>query len=210
MFKLQARKTELCLLAQEPVTSGSVNVYEARFEFSKDWEGLERVAVFQTGDTAREALLDDSGTCVVPWEVLTVPRVRLLAGVYGTRGGEIVLPTVWADLGSILEGVPTNGEGTRPPTPDPWRQELARKGDRLDYTEAGYLGLFSGDKLLSSVLVSGGGGSIIYRFGHGLKQDGVNVSVDAVSDFKGDNTLPMTAAGVQATVGNIEALLETI
>lgn len=210
MFRLYADKNKLSLLEREPVTSGSVNVYDARFEFSEDWEGLERVAVFQSGDTAREVLLDTGGTCVVPWEVLTVPRVRLLAGVYGKQGGEIVLPTVWADLGSILEGVPTNGEGARPPTPDLWEQELARKGDRLDYTEAGELGLFSGDKLLSSVLVSGGGGSIIYKFGHGLKQEGVNVSVDAVSDFKGDNTLPMTAAGVQTTVGNIEALLETI
>lgn len=49
-----------------------------------------------------------------------------------------------------------------------------------------------------------------YRFGHGLKTDGPNVSVNAVSDFKGDNTLPMTAAGVLSTVGNIEAILSTI
>lgn len=49
-----------------------------------------------------------------------------------------------------------------------------------------------------------------YKFGHGLKQEGLTVSVNSVDDFLGDNTLPMTAAGVQATVGNIEALLETI
>lgn len=49
-----------------------------------------------------------------------------------------------------------------------------------------------------------------YKFGHGLKQEGVTVSVNSVDDFSGDNTLPMTAAGVYASVGNIEALLETI
>lgn len=216
MFRLYADKNKLSLLEREPVTSGSVNVYEARFEFSEDWAELERVAVFQAGGTAREVLLDAGGECVVPWEVLTEkirranPHVRLQAGVYGKRSGKIVLPTVWADLGAILEGVPTNGEGARPPTPELWEQELARKGDRLDYTEAGELGLFSGNKLLNAVPVSGGGGGVIYRFGHGLKQEGVNVSVDAVSDFAGDNTLPMTAAGVQASVGNIEALLATI
>lgn len=209
MFKLQAKKTELCLLEREPTTSGSVNVYEARFEFSEDWEGLEKTAVFRAGEKSVSVLLDDTGETVVPWEVLTVPGKRLEAGVYGTRAAEVVLPTVWADLGYIRTGAAPGG-GARPPTPDIWKQELARKGDRLDYTEAGELGLFSGDKLLSSVPVSGGGGSIIYKFGHGLKQEGVNVSVDAVSDFKGDNTLPMTAAGVQTTVGNIEALLETI
>lgn len=209
MFRLYADKNKLSLLEREPVTSGSVNVYEARFEFSEDWEGLERVAVFRAAGAAREVLLDTGGVCVVPWEVLAAPRVRLLAGVYGTRGGEIVLPTVWADLGSILEGVPTNGEGARPPTPDLWEQELARKGDRLDYTEAGELGLYSGEKLLNSVPVSGGGG-MPFGVGHGLKVVDGNLTVNAVNDFKGDNTLPMTAAGVQTTVGNIEALLETI
>lgn len=69
----------------------------------------------------------------------------------------------------------------------------------------------SGSKTISKVVITGGGGGgIVYRFGHGLKQDGLDVSVDAVSDFSGDNTLPMTAAGVQTSVGNIEALLETI
>ena len=37
-----------------------------------------------------------------------------------------------------------------------WEQELAGKADNLDYTESGELGLFSGEKLLSSVPVQGG------------------------------------------------------
>lgn len=210
MFELYAEKNRLCVRQRELVTGGSVNVYEAVFEFSEDWAGLEKTAVFRArSGKSVSILLGPEGTCVVPWEVLQKPGVRLEAGVYGTRGGTTVLPTVWADLGYIHTGA-APGEGARPPTPDLWQQELARKGDKLDYTEAGELGLFSGDKLLSAVPVTGGGGGIIYKFGHGLKQEGVNVSVDAVSDFTGDNTLPMTAAGVQASVGNIEALLETI
>lgn len=208
MFKLQAKKTELCLLEREPTTSGSVNVYEARFEFSEDWEGLEKTAVFRAGEKSVSVLLDDTGETVVPWEVLTVPGKRLEAGVYGTRAAEVVLPTVWADLGYIRTGAAPGG-GARPPTPDIWKQELARKGDRLDYTEAGELGLYSGDNLLSSVPVSGGGG-MPFGVGHWLKVVDGNLTVNAVNDFKGDNTLPMTAAGVQTTVGNIEALLETI
>lgn len=55
----------------------------------------------------------------------------------------------------------------------------------------------------------GGGG---YRIGHGLLLDRETntLSVNAVSDFEGDNTLPITAAAVQDTVGNIEILLGTI
>lgn len=207
MFLLHAEKNKLSLLEREPVTSGSVNAYAAKFEFSEDWSGLDKTAVFQAGCASREVLLGPEGACVVPWEVLRVPGYQLKAGVYGKQGGDVVLPTVWADLGVILEGVPTGG--SPPPSPELWEQELARKGDGLGYTEAGKLGLYSGDKLLSAVPVSGGGGPV-YRFGHGLRQDGIHISVDSVSDFEGDNTLPMTAAGVQTSVGNIEALLETI
>lgn len=54
------------------------------------------------------------------------------------------------------------------------------------------------------------GGGQTYQFGHGLKLTGNSVSVDTVDDFNGDNTLPMTAAGVETVVGNIEALLGVI
>lgn len=161
MFKLQARKTELCLLAQEPVTSGSVNVYEARFEFSEDWEGLEKTAVFRAGEKSASVLLDGSGTCAIPWEVLTIPGKRLEAGIYGKKGGSVVLPTVWANLGNIHAGTAPANEA-RPPTPDLWQQELDRKGDVLAY-DGLILSLKSGGKTLSSVEIAGGGGTANHR-----------------------------------------------
>lgn len=173
IFHLHAEKNKLTLLEREPVTSGSANIYGVRFEFSAEWEGLDRTAVFEAAGVSREVLLGSSGACVIPWEVLAVPGVRLRAGVYGKRGGEIILPTVWANLGVILEGVPAGGgEGTLPPTPEIWEQELSRKGDGLGYTEEGDLGLFSGDKLLSSVPVSGGeGGTTDHRLLSGRTAD---------------------------------------
>ena len=59
-------------------------------------------------------------------------------------------------------------------------------------------------------LPAGSGGS--YNIGHGLLLDRSSntLSVDTVDDFEGDNTLPITAAAVQNTVGNIEILLGTI
>lgn len=208
MFELYANKTRLTLRKGEPLTSGSVNVYPVRFEFSEDWDGMERVAVFRSGEESRSVVLDADGRCTIPWEVLASPGRQLSAGVYGTRGGDTALPTVWAGLGFILSGAVPGG-GAQPPTPEVWRQELDRKGDGMDY-DGRSLRLKSGDQVLSEVQIKGGGESASYRFGHGLRQDGPDVSVDAVSDFSGDNTLPMTAAGVQAVVGDIEALLETI
>lgn len=156
MFQLSAEKTRLALLEREDVTSGSVNVYEVRFSFSEEWYGLTKTAVFRAGEKNVPVLLDETGACVVPWEVLAAPGLRLEAGVYGTRSGDVVLPTVWADLGYICTGA-APGSPSWPPTPELWEQELARKGDRLDYTEDAELGLFSGDRLLSAVPVSGGG-----------------------------------------------------
>ncbi len=124
MFCLTADKVCLSVEQREPVTSGSVNVYEAQFKFSADWEGLDRTAVFAAGEEQVSVVLDSSNTCVIPWEALQSPRRELRAGVYGTRGGETVLPTVWASLGTIREGC-SPGENAQPPTPDVYSQILA-------------------------------------------------------------------------------------
>lgn len=156
MFIFYADKNKLTVRKREAVTSGSVNAYRARFEFSADWDGLERTAVFKAGTEERSVFLDDTNECGIPWEVLVKPGVRLLAGVYGTRGGEIVLPTVWESLGTILEGVSVPQEGSYPPTPELWQQELERKGDTLEYDGLN-LTLMSGEKALSTVEIAGGG-----------------------------------------------------
>ena len=61
IFILRANKNKLGVLEREPVTSGSVNAYRVRFEFSPDWQGLTRKAVFKTGKGSRTVLLDESG-----------------------------------------------------------------------------------------------------------------------------------------------------
>lgn len=124
MFILSANKVCLNIEAREPVTSGSVNVYEVQFKFSADWDGLDRTAVFAAGEEQVSVVLGSSNTCTIPWEVLQSPRRELRAGVYGTKGGEVVLPTVWASLGTIREGC-SPGEEAQPPTPDVYGQILA-------------------------------------------------------------------------------------
>lgn len=158
MFQLYAEKIQLTVREKEPVTSGSVNVYPVRFEFSADWNGLSRKAVFRAGAVSRTAALDQDGACTIPGEVLERPGCHLFAGVCGRQGEEIVLPTVWANLGMILEGAVLSGDAPEPgPLPDDWQEALNSKGDTLAYTDGGELGLYSGDKLLSSVPVASGG-----------------------------------------------------
>lgn len=157
MFILHADKNKLTLRNREPVTSGSVNVYPVRFEFSPDWDGLQKTAVFRAGNGSVSLLLNDSNEVVnIPWEVLRKPGIALQVGIYGTRGEDEVLPTVWANMGVILEGAEP-GEIARPPTPDLWQQELAGKADGMKYDGLN-LHLKSGEKTLSTVRIVSNGG----------------------------------------------------
>lgn len=188
MFLLYANKNKLTVRRDEPVTSGSVNVYDAKFGFSDDWNGLSQKVVFKGSGQTRPVLLDKNGQCVIPREVLTTSGGRLSVGVYGTKD-ETALPTVWADLGPILEGVSVQGE-QYPPTPELWEQELARKGDRLKY-DGYYLSLMSGDTTLSTVEIAGGEGGGQPGYSPTVKMeptpenDGV---VLTITDLQGDHT----------------------
>ena len=117
MFILNAERSGLTVLQKEPVTSGSGEVYRVRFQFSRHWEDLKATAVFRAGDTSVTVLLDKSGVCRIPWKVLTTPGVQLQAGVYGTKAGSVVRPTLWAGLGTIQEGTGDDGTISEGQTP---------------------------------------------------------------------------------------------
>lgn len=154
MFSLFAKKNVLAVNQREVVTSGSVNVYEVQFQFDSEWDGLEKTAVFRAGDFTVSTLLDETETCIIPWEVFQDAKRTLYAGVYGTKNGNTVLPTIWAPLGEIRQGCEP-GESTQPPTPSVYEQILAEIGN-LDN-----LATSAKDSLVSAInelYYSGGGG----------------------------------------------------
>lgn len=114
MFILEANKTLLKPIQRELITSGSVNVHRVLFEFSEEWAGLTRTAIFRAGTESRSVLLGDDNETVIPWEVLVKPHVHLSCGVYGTKNGDTVLPTIWADMGNIWHGAEPAGEPGQP------------------------------------------------------------------------------------------------
>lgn len=129
MFILYADKNKLEVSKREPVTSGSVNVYTVRFVFT-NWDGLTQKAVFRGSGKIVSVLLDD-GECTIPWETLEKHGGRLYVGVYGTAD-ETVLPTVWADLGIIHEGVIEGDNGRPAPTPDVWKQLVQQSQEAVE------------------------------------------------------------------------------
>lgn len=134
MINVRATKNYIDVIARELLTSGSVNAYTVAFSFDSIWDGLDRTAVFQAGDSKISVILDDTNQCQIPWEVLENPRRTLEVGVYGTRNGTVVLPTVWVSLGEIKQGV-SLGDNNQPPTPDVYGQILQAAKDAEDIAQ---------------------------------------------------------------------------
>ena len=88
-----------------------------RFQFSDDWAGLTKTAVFETNNYKEPAVVPESGTLAIPEDVLAYPGFQLRIGVIGkSADGAAVIPTVYADCGAIRPGASTVPVGT-PPTP---------------------------------------------------------------------------------------------
>ena len=156
MFIFYANKNLLTVHQKEPITSGSANTYRVQFEFSPDWDGMTRTACFRSGGSTVSVLLDETGQCVVPWEV-TRPGdsgKRLFAGVCGSDISGTVLPTIWADCGVIQPGA--SGESAaKPPTPGPLETVIQSKADGLSL-DGRALRLLSGDRELAAITLPDG------------------------------------------------------
>lgn len=125
LFVMDVKKNIATITDSEPMTSGSSKVYLVQFNFSEEWDNLSRVAVFKSGETVIDVLLDEDCICFMPWEVLTEFGRPVQFGVYGMMNGDVVLPTIWATTEVILEGVITGAEA-QPPSPTLYEQLLER------------------------------------------------------------------------------------
>ena len=156
MFIFYANKNLLTVHQKEPITSGSANTYRVQFEFSPDCDGQTRTACFRSGGQTISVLLDETGRCVIPWEV-TRPGdsgKRLFAGVCGSDISGTVLPTIWADCGVIQPGA--SGESAaKPPTPGPLETVIQSKADGLSL-DGRALRLLSGDRELAAITLPDG------------------------------------------------------
>jgi hypothetical protein len=133
------------------ITSGTVGL-KAEFTFDSEWDGLAKTAVFRACDTKILLVGVDGGEVTVPWEVLKKPGVRLSISVYGTNAdGSIAIPTIWANVCKIYDGVTTDGVHGTAPTPGVWEQLSAEVEELKEAVENGGGGTGGGG--------TGGGGT---------------------------------------------------
>ena len=102
-MKLIVNNQSIEIEERDMLVSGTINEYEAIFEFSADWDGYSKVAVFenQQGQVFEQLLVND--TCVIPWEVL-VNDGFIKVGCYGTSGDK-TKPTIYTVSNVVYNGV---------------------------------------------------------------------------------------------------------
>lgn len=133
-------------LVSGKLTSGMVGI-PVRFSFDSDWDGLNIVAVFDGGGQIISVPLLTNTETILPWEVIAKANTRLRIGAEGRKSdGSVVIPTVWANAGYIIEGVKATDDEANPPTPSVYDQIMAaieagmlkgEKGDKGDKGEKG-------------------------------------------------------------------------
>lgn len=112
MIVVKVRDRDIKAAPMGPVTSGSVGL-PVRWEFSEEWAGLTKTAVFRGSNTARDVFLT-TDECTVPAEVLTAGDGPLEIGVRGVQITHdedtdedvltVVIPTIWGRIERIFDG----------------------------------------------------------------------------------------------------------
>ena len=141
-MKLIISKTRIEKIGTMHITSGMVGA-TIDVEFSSDWEGLNKVAVFTNGEISKD-VINPTDIITIPWEVLDKPNKTASVGFYGYSmvDGEKVLaiPTIYIDLGRIEKGADPSGDPSAEPTPTVVEQiqsEVNNHEERISELEQG-------------------------------------------------------------------------
>ncbi|MBR2476819.1 MAG: hypothetical protein IKB50_01645 [Clostridia bacterium] len=127
-YSFNVDKDRIALKGSSSAVSGSVNYYKCSFDFSPEWNGLLKFAVFTDGDKVYTILVEDD-MCTVPAELLLSPAA-ISVGVYGTSEGDEVF-RISTDFSHIVIKEGAYREGTTPTIPekDAWEIYFARAAE---------------------------------------------------------------------------------
>ena len=127
MINLEVHSTYAVIRSQEPLTVG-LRGAKAFFAFGEPWEGLVKTAVFRQGQKT-VAVTDIGQEVTIPWEVLTLPGVPVMIGIYGVdAAGAIAIPTLWAQTEPVRPGADPEADPSIEPTPGLWEQMQEKMG----------------------------------------------------------------------------------
>ena len=164
---------------------------QVEFDYADDiWHGLRKTVVFKGAVT--KDVVTDANIVTIPHEVVEKPFFRLSIGVYGVDAdGNIVIPTLWENIGAILDAAAPSGDTSADPSLPVWAQIQAMIGDLSNLTTTAKENLVAA---INEAAKSGGGGgsaSIAMRIDGGFIQYSTDngktwVNLIAEADIKGD------------------------
>lgn len=100
------------------------------------WNGLVKTVVFRGSQTI-DVVTQDTRV-KIPVEVLQKKGKRIYVGFYGTdRYGEEAIPTIWGEIGTVVEAADPSGDESTDPTLPMWAQ-LA--GEFKELKDSGFVG----------------------------------------------------------------------
>lgn len=150
MIELIVKGTGIYGKLGSKITSGTVG-RRVKFIFDDPWDTLLKTAVFTCNDVTKTCYLEGD-ECVLPWEVVAHENVGhcISVGVCGMRGDEIVFPTIYTNIGELLQGAVTEYTPSTPHTPDLAEQMIVIAEEALrvanSVREDADNGEFDGDK----------------------------------------------------------------
>ena len=164
---------------------------QVEFDYDEDiWHELHKTVVFKGAVT--KDVVTDANIVTIPHEVVEKPFFRLSIGVYGVDAdGNIVIPTLWENIGAILDAAAPSGDISTDPSLPVWAQIQAMIGDLSNLTTTAKENLVAA---INEAAKSGGGGgsaSIAMRIDGGFIQYSTDngktwVNLIAEADLKGD------------------------
>lgn len=119
---LQIRVRKQVLTCRQVTISNSVNFIRASFQFDDEWNGTEKHVIFSNGDIPTvEVLLDESLSCVVPWEVLQ-EEGDLYVSVVGIRGDTTITTKLMDEPIKVYASGELGGSDPKEPSQTIWDQ----------------------------------------------------------------------------------------
>ena len=124
-IELVANDQLLQVTVNPTISSGEQNTVEVHVDFSDDWDGFSKSAVFFTSlnkNAIYEIVMTD-GKCIVPAEAMK-KECMLFIGIRGVNSNNNEVKTTSLVKYKISEGTPTGNSTDIEPTPDVYQQLL--------------------------------------------------------------------------------------
>ena len=189
--------------------------YVAEFEFDEEWQDKVKTVYFVCEDGSYQAVVMSGNSCGVP--MLDGEHRRIFVGVQaGAAKKPSVLKTTRPCCLKVRDSIADLlGQPIPDPTPDVYQQIMAllediKQGEvspeDIQKAVDNYL---TENPISVDIATTEKAGIVAVGKNLSITEDGV-LSVDTTDSAEQDNTKPITSAGVNLVVGNINALLAII